>query len=146
MNRPSWNDTFFEICDSISKRSTCKKLQVASVIVKNNRIISIGYNGTPSGSEHCVDHFEGKSLDGHHKWSIANELHAERNAIYFAAKEGYSLNDTTLYTTYSPCIDCAKAILSSGIKEVFYKHLYKKGRQGLIFLYNNNVKCTLYDV
>ena len=148
MSRPDWDETFMEICEVLAKRSTCLRLQTASVIVKNHIIVSIGYNGVVSGQEHCCDYWkrnqEDKSLEEflktnafsalHHNWSIVNELHGEMNAILFAGKHGISLEGSTLYSIYSPCINCAKSILTSGITDVYYKHLYKRDTSGIEFL------------
>ena len=99
-NRLDWDNVFIEICETISKRSTCERIQTASIIIKDTNIISIGYNGVPSGQEHCKDYWhrywkENYSSDieyhvfinsndfyrNHHEYSIQNELHAEMNAI-----------------------------------------------------------------
>lgn len=142
-HRPSWEKTFMDICEIMAKRSTCCKLKTAAVIVKDNRIISTGYNGTPENCIHCDHYFRNKSMDDifkeHKKWTIDNELHAERNAIYFAAKNGVSLKNTTMFTLYSPCINCAKGILSCGIKKIYYKHFYNKGSAGYKLLVDNNI-------
>ena len=143
--RPSWHKTFMDICEIMAKRSTCCKLKTASIIVKDKRIISTGYNGTPSGTEHCDDYFKEKKYSvaraEHMTWCVDHELHAERNAIYYAAQEGIALKNTTLYTLYSPCINCAKGILSCGITQIYYKHKYHKGDSGLKLLRSAGVSC-----
>jgi dCMP deaminase len=156
-NRPKWDNTFMDICEVMSKRSTCLRIQTASIIVKNNVIISVGYNGVAPGQEHCQDYWFEKFIDikmnsfeefiksdyfynEHHKWSNNNELHGEMNAILFAGKNGISLDGGELYTIYSPCINCAKAILTSGIKKVVYKKLYKRSDEGIIFLRDRGVE------
>lgn len=124
-SRPSWDETFANICVTVSRRSTCAKIQVAAIIVKDENIISIGYNGVPSKQQHCQEYWkeQGICLDSsefkmkHREWSAVNELHAEINAI---VKCNTSLSGAKLYTTYSPCVDCAKCIIASGIKKVVY--------------------------
>ncbi len=144
--RPSWDKTFMDVCEVMAKRSTCCKLKTAAIIVSDNRIISTGYNGTPNGSPHCDTHFKHRSItqifQEHKQWTIDNELHAERNAIYFAAKNGVALKNTTMYSLYSPCINCAKGILSCGIKKIYYKHLYHKGKEGIKLLAASGVHIT----
>lgn len=125
MHRPTWNETFIEICKTVSLRSTCAKIQVAAIIVKNKNIISIGYNGTPTGRQHCQDYWKEQGIDTsapefkdlHRDWSRCKEVHAEINAILKCKTD---LTGAVLYTTYFPCVDCAKCIVSSGIREVVY--------------------------
>ncbi len=152
---------FTKMAELVAEQSTCCRMQVGAVLVKDNRVISIGFNGTPTGQEHCEDHFadlyqreyEGQFhsfaeyqasrtfYDAHGKFSNENELHAEQNAILFAAKNGISTAGSTLYITYSPCVHCAKVIISAGIRRVFYKHLYDRSQDGLIFLNKNGIEC-----
>lgn len=115
------------IAEIIAKKSTCIKSQVGCVIVKDQRIISMGYNGTAPNEIHCNDFFnkpENKNID-HSEWSIENEQHAELNSILFAAKNGINLKNSSLFVTLSPCINCAKAIYTVGIKNVYYKEEYR---------------------
>lgn len=124
MTRPSWDDTFMDICTVISKRSTCIKIQTAAILVKDMNIISIGYNGVPHGSQHCCDFFNANpDREEHHQWSLRNELHAEINAI---VKCSGDCRGSTIYTLYSPCIHCAKSIIASKIQRVVYLHKYKR--------------------
>jgi dCMP deaminase len=208
IDRPNWNNTYMDVCEIISKRSTCSRLQTGSIIVKDNNIISIGYNGVPSNQPHCCDlwyHFymfiitknksdsiininnlyklyikdnkeiknkeiiinmyndfiinmnfidnkllEFKSYfefiksnlfaDLHHYWSLKNENHAEINAI---CKANNSLKGTTLYTYYSPCIQCAKVIASAGIKNIYYKNIYARDSNDAIkYLKNCNININ----
>ena len=137
MIRPSWNITYMEMCTVLAQRSTCIRIQTAAIIVKNNVIISVGYNGTPSGMIHCIDYFANQEIVDsyqHHLWSIENELHGEMNAILSAGRNGISLIGSTMYSIYSPCINCAKAIVSSGITIVYYKIVYKRDEKGINFL------------
>jgi len=142
--RTNWNTTMMEIAELIARnRSTCANIKVGCVISKDNRIVSIGYNGVPSGFKHCseiwdnsLEHFKSK----HSEWSNINEIHAEMNAILFAAKNGINLNGTKLYTTYSPCVNCAKNIQAVGVTHVCYKYDYKSN-DGINILKNRNIPC-----
>ena len=145
----------------VEDQSTCCRLHVGAVLVKDSRVISMGFNGTASGQTHCEDHFrsvyenEYKSqfptlqefmasrtfYDLHGKFSIDNELHAEQNAIAFAAKNGISTHGGTIYVTWSPCVHCAKVIVSAGIKKVFFKNLYDRSQEGIYFLQRNGIEC-----
>lgn len=121
--------TFIEIAKVIAKESKCVSLQVGAVIVKDNRIISMGYNGTVSGSINCdkalITEFE---REKHSEWSDAHEIHAEMNALMFAAKNGVATEGCTLYCTHEPCDQCLKNIIQSGIKKIIYLYPYKKER------------------
>lgn len=116
MSRISWDDYFMKAAELASVRSPCDRLKVGCVLSKNNRLISMGYNGFLSGSEH-------KSIvrDGHEQATI----HAEINSITDAAKRGVSVDGATAYITHYPCLNCYKALASSGIKHIYYKISYK---------------------
>jgi dCMP deaminase len=136
-------------------------MHAGAVLTRENRIISIGYNGSPSNTGHCLDHFQTEwdaklkdylpfeewiatpeFKEEHHKWSVYNEVHAEQNAILFAAKSGISTNNSVMYITYSPCTDCAKAISQAGIIGIKYHQLYdREDCSGLDFLKKLGVKC-----
>ena len=115
-DRCSWDEYFSCIALLISTRSPSKRLKVGSVIVKNNRIISAGYNGFPSGTPH-------KSImrDEHEQ----NTIHAEQNAIADAARRGVSIENSTIYITHRPCINCTKFIISAGIINIKYLEDYR---------------------
>ena len=114
--RISWNDYFMKAATLASVRSPCDRLKVGCVIVKNNRLISMGYNGFLAGTDH-------RSIVrwGHEQATI----HAEINAITDAAKRGVSIDDTIAYITHYPCINCFKALASSGVKKIYYQVDYK---------------------
>ena len=114
--RPNWNEYFKEIVQVTSKRSPCHRLKVGCLLVKNNRIISQGYNGFLPG---CI-----------HKSIVRNNheqatVHAEQNALADCAKRGVSCLDATAYITHYPCIICCRLLLASGIKEIKYLENYK---------------------
>lgn len=122
--RPSWDEYFLEIAKVVSQRSTCDRLHVGAVIVKNNVILSTGYNGAAKGLAHCDDAGH-EIVDGH----CVRTVHAECNAILQAARHGASIDGATLFVTHSPCYDCFKMIVNAGIIKVVYGDLYK-GRYG----------------
>ncbi len=136
------------LASDLAFRSHCVKQQVGAVLTKDTRIISIGYNGPPPGTHNCDEEWpeEGCPRDSRNSCSLA--LHAEENAILYAVKNGTQIQGSTLYTTLSPCIACARLILSSGIKEVFFKNSYAtyKGLandEGVDFLNKFGVKCQV---
>lgn len=125
--RPDWDVYFMEIAKVVAARSNCSRRHVAAVIVKDKRIISTGYNGTPRGIKNCN---EGGCPRCNSKAPSGTGLeecicsHGEENAIVQAAYHGISVKDSTLYTTFSPCLLCAKMIINAGIREVVYNESY----------------------
>jgi dCMP deaminase len=115
-DRLEWDEYFMSIALLASCRSPCLRLHVGSVIVKDNRIISMGYNGYISGAAHI------SRISGDHEQSI---IHSEINAITDCAKRGTSLNDSKIYVTHYPCINCFRSIAASNIKEIVYLNDYK---------------------
>ena len=121
--------TFMEVAKNISQLSNCVSHKVGAVLVKDNRIVSTGYNGTPPGFINCCDKFPNYSIDNreeHHNFSKKFEIHAELNTILCAAKNGISTNDCILYCTLQPCNECLKIICNSGIKTVYFDKFYDK--------------------
>jgi dCMP deaminase len=100
-----------------SELSRCKRSCVGAVIAKDGRIIATGYNGTPPGQDNCCEDCEGNTKQ--------EVLHAEENAIVFCARHGLSTLGCELYTSLSPCPNCARMIAAAGIKRVFYKSQYR---------------------
>lgn len=117
---------FMETAIGLSKLSNCVSKQVGAVIVKDHRIISMGYNGTPSKYTNCDEVFDRSNFvrAEHHEWSKVHEIHAEMNAILFAAKTGIAIDDCVMYVTLRPCDECLKNIVQSGIKKVIYLDEY----------------------
>lgn len=113
--RMEWDEYFMSIAKLASQRSPCKRLHVGSVIVKDNRMISMGYNGFIAGCPH-ISHMR----DGHEQATI----HSEINAISDCAKRGVSLNKAKIYITHYPCLQCFKTICASGISEIIYLDNY----------------------
>lgn len=114
-----WNNRFIELCNHIATWSKDKSTQVGAVIVDaNKRIVSVGYNGFPAGVDDDVESRHERPA----KYMYTE--HAERNAIFTASRIGVSLLNTTLYCNYLPCPDCARAIIQSGIKTVYFEKLH----------------------
>lgn len=126
--RPTWDQYFIDIAKLTSKRSNCIKRKVGCVVVKDTRIMSLGYNGTPKGMLNC---FSGgcnrcnnsANTAGHHL-DVCMCLHAEENALLFLSKG--DLLDSTLYVTLFPCVGCTKKIIQCGIKRIVYLETYNK--------------------
>lgn len=125
--RPGWDEYFLNIAQVAALRGNCIKRKVAAVVVKDNRVITTGYNGTPRGIKNCNEggcprcnelDESGKNLEE----CIC--VHAEENSIAQAAYHGVSIRGATLYTTYSPCLRCTKLIINSCIAEVVYNQAY----------------------
>ena len=121
--RPSWDEYFMEIAHVVAKRSNCSRRQVAAVVVKDNHLLSTGYNGTPRGVKNC---FDGgcPRCSGHAPSGTRLDeclcVHAEQNAICQAARYGIDVSGSTIYVTISPGLTCAKLIINAGIREVVY--------------------------
>ncbi len=127
--RPPWDVYFMRLATDVATRATCPRKHVGAVIVRDKRILSTGYNGSPRGMYHCVDvGCELKDMGG--RQSCVRTIHAEANAIAQAALNGVSVEGATIYTTASPCYDCTKLILNSGIKKIVYGEFYD-GRYGM---------------
>lgn len=134
-NRKSWNEYFMEITDLVASRSTCDRAFVGCLLVNDdNRIVSSGYNGSISGRPHC-DEIGHTIRDGH---CIAT-IHAEMNALIYCAKEGISVKNCTAYVTHFPCLNCTKALIQAGIKQIYYKHDYRVDEYAVELLHSNNV-------
>lgn len=164
----SWDKTFIEIAEKFAGHSTCVKRKVGAVLVKDLRILSTGYNGTPSGFCNCnvvfrdkdektgeinlntgiiyagKSQFDNHEYITHHDFAERYEIHAEQNCLSFAAKNGVSTDGCTLYVTTAPCAQCAKLVIASGIKEVVYKEIYKNDL-GLKLLKEADVKVTCLE-
>lgn len=125
-----YDNLFMDIALRTALESNCERYKVGAVAVKSNRIIVHGYNGTVPGFINCSDKFKGVDFKNgidkkrHHDWSSAFEIHAEMNVISFAAKEGISLKGTVLYCSHTPCNNCLKHLIQSGVKKVIYKNEY----------------------
>jgi len=127
MMRPSWDEYFMKITKDVAVRSTCLKRQVGAIVVKDHRILSTGYNGAPKNMEHCsVTGCLRKKLKvpSGQRHELCRGLHAEQNAIIQAAWHGVKIKDSTLYSTYQPCVICVKMMINAGIKRLVYEGNY----------------------
>jgi len=118
-NRPSWDEYFMRIASEVAQRSTCDRAQVGAVVVKDKRILTTGYNGSPRGLPHCSEagHL---MVDGH----CVRTIHAEQNALLQGALHGVALAGGTVYVTHQPCLNCAKMIINAGIVRVVFTRAY----------------------
>lgn len=141
--RPDWDEYFMNVAKVAATRSNCMRRQTAAILVKDRRIISTGYNGTPRGVKNCN---EGGCPRCNSKAPRGTKLeeclcsHAEENAIVQAAYHGVSIKDAVLYTTVAPCLLCTKMIINAGIGEVVYNKNYPLNRTSLNLLKEAKVK------
>lgn len=135
LSRPSWNEYFCEIVCATSRRSPCHRLQVGCILVKDNRIISQGYNGFLPGCPH-------RSIvrDGHEQATV----HAEQNALCDCAKRGVSCDGSIAYITHYPCVICIRLLLASGISKIYYMNEYKNDE--LVELLCNQKGVHIYKI
>ena len=120
--RRTRDQLFMHIAVLFGQQSTCNRAKVGAVIVQDNRIVSCGYNGSPPGQDHCLD-VGCDPPDG-----CLRTIHAEANAILWAARTGVSVEGATMYATHQPCLTCAQAIAAAGIKRVVCWIPYRLGR------------------
>lgn len=117
--RPGWDNYFLSIADLVSTRSTCDRLFVGAVLVRDRMILSTGYNGSPRRTDQCDE--KGHYLkDGH----CVRTVHAEENTIAQAAYHGVSTNGATLYTNYFPCERCVRLLINAGVQRIVYRFMY----------------------
>ncbi|MDX9742545.1 MAG: dCMP deaminase family protein [Arcobacteraceae bacterium] len=136
------NDKIFtNIAKEIASASKCVSKQVGAVIVKEGRILSTGYNGTPAGYQNCCEYWNGEYTKEHHEWSKTYEIHAEMNAIIWAARKGISIEGATIYVTLEPCSECSKNLIASGIKRIVYEKAYEHTNSEVVskFIHDNGV-------
>ena len=129
--RPEWDIFFMAQACLASQRSSCDRLNVGCVVVKNNRVITTGYNGFLKGAPNIS-----RVRDGHEQFTI----HAEQNAICDAANRGVSMENATSYITHYPCINCFKLLIASGIKEIKYLEDYKNDKLVIDMAIENSIK------
>jgi dCMP deaminase len=146
--KQKWIDAFMDTAERFAQLSSAKRLQVGAVVVKDNRIISIGYNGMPSGWDNecekkvytLTGSYDGLDEDGtSYHWVTKDEvIHAEANAVAKLARDGESGRGSDMFCTHAPCVHCAKIIYGAGIKKVYYRNSYRD-TAGLDFL----EKCSI---
>ena len=126
MERITWDQFFMAQCHLLALRSTCTRLSVGTIIVRDNRIIAGGYNGSISGGDHCIDH--GCYVVDNH---CVRTIHAEMNALLQCSKYGIPAAGATIYVTHFPCLQCAKALIQAGIERIFYATDYRNNEYAL---------------
>lgn len=135
-------NAYMDVAERFAQLSSAKRLQVGAIVVKDDRIISIGYNGMPTGWDNCCEDVVREDEVGFQVTKSKIEvLHAESNAVAKLAKSSESGLGATIFVTHSPCIDCAKLIYQSGISNVYYKTSYRND-DGIKFLKKSNVEIT----
>lgn len=151
IEKPDWDHYFMSLAEVVKSRADCTRRRVGAIIVKDYRIISTGYNGTPHGIKNCS---EGgcerckKREEGKINWYEYEEscicIHAEQNAIIQAAYLGTSTKGATLYTTFSPCSSCVKMIINAGIKRLIYNVKFHE-KQGLKLLEKVGIETIMLE-
>nr|DAV92096.1 MAG TPA: deoxycytidylate deaminase [Caudoviricetes sp.] len=121
------------IAETVAETSSAKKLKVGAVCVKDHRILSIGYNGTPPDYDNNCEHETENGLT-----TRPEVIHAEQNAIFKMARDGQPALGATMFITHAPCMECAKAIKTCGINTVYYRNAYRS-TEGLMFLHDLGV-------
>jgi dCMP deaminase len=131
--RPTWDDYFMQIMDTVSTRSTCDRGRSGCVITRDSQILATGYVGSAAGLPHCDDVGHLMKVvtheDGHTSEHCLRTIHAEKNAICQAARQGTSIEGATLYCRMTPCRDCAMAIINCGIVRVVCERKYHAGAE-----------------
>jgi len=136
------HDVFMKTAFLFASKSKCVSHHVGAAVVKDDRIISVGYNGSPPGLTNCCEIFDENEFDRHHHslWSKDNEIHAEMNALMYATKTNIETKDADIYVTISPCNDCLKNLTASGIKNVYYLYPYDASTPNPALLRKINVE------
>ena len=149
MHSPSFDEIYMELAQNLSRKSHCVKIGVGAVLTKETRIVSLGYNGPPAGTHNCDQEWPGVGCERDSKGSCSLALHAEQNAILYAAKNGVPMNGCTLYVTLSPCLACARIIFTMGIRKVLFLESYAAYKgigldEGVDFLRRFGVEVEQY--
>jgi len=148
-SRPSWDEYFMSIAKVVAMRSNCMKRKIAAIIVKDRRVISTGYNGTPRGAKNCNEGGCPRCNSMAESGTALDEClccHGEENAITQAAYHGTSLKGSTLYTTFAPCLLCTKMIINSGIAEVVYNEEYPLNERAMLLLNECGIELRRHKV
>jgi dCMP deaminase len=149
MNNLSFDDIYMDLASNLSRKSHCVKMKVGAVISKDTRIVSLGYNGPPAGTHNCDIEWPEHGCARDRKGGCSLALHAEANAILYAAKNQITMEGATLYVTLSPCLPCARIIFTTGIKKVIYLDSYAEYKgvdveEGVDFLTRFGVTVERY--
>ncbi|MYL47894.1 ComE operon protein 2 [Halobacillus litoralis] len=141
MERITWNQYFMSQSYLLKSRSTCQRLAVGAVIVRDKRMIAGGYNGSVSGGVHCID--EGcYVVDGH----CVRTIHAEMNALLQCSKFGVATEGAEIYVTHFPCLHCTKAIIQAGVNAVYYSEDYKNDPYAIELMQQSGVRMQKVPV
>jgi len=147
--RPSWDEYFLNIMQEVGKRGTCDRGRSGAIAVKDKRILSTGYVGAPTGLPHCDDvgHMMKKTVheDGSVHEHCVRTAHAEQNVMCQAAKNGISLDGSTLYVKMTPCFNCAKMIINAGIKRVVCLRRYHEDKDTINMLKEAGIKLEFIE-
>ncbi len=150
MSKPEFDDIFMQLAVNLASRSHCIKRHVGAVLTRETRIISIGYNGPPAGTHNCDDEWPEQGCPRDSKGGCSLAIHAEQNAILYAAKNQANIEGSTLYVTLSPCLACSRIIYTSGIKKVIYLNSYAEYKgiasdEGVDFLNRFGIETMKYS-
>ncbi len=119
--RPDWDQFFMNIALEVAKRSTCNRIQVGALLVKDHSIIAFGYNGSAAGDKHCSD--VGCEIG---ESGCQRTIHSELNALLHCAKHGISTAGAVCYTTHYTCYECAKQLTQAGVRRVVYREVFNR--------------------
>jgi len=127
--RPSFDEVFMKMALLIRERTTCIVRKTGAVLVRDNKVLAVGYNGAPAGTKHCTDHGSCKRREaglksGEYKDELCRAVHAEENVLLQAAKFGVPTDGATVYSVYFPCTMCTKSLINAGIKEIVFLEDY----------------------
>lgn len=150
-HRPSFDDIYMNLAVNLARRSHCVKAHVGAVLAKDTRIVSLGYNGPPAGTHNCDVEWPDLGCERDRKGGCSLAIHAEENAILYAAKNKTEIEGSILYVTLSPCLPCARIIFTSGIKKVLYLNSYAEYKglemdEGVEFLRRFGVEVSKYTM
>jgi len=143
--KQKWVDAFMDTAERFAQLSSAKRLKVGAVVVKDNRIISIGYNGMPAGWTNDCENVVQLSDDTVVLKTKDEVIHAEANAILKLARDGESGNGSTLFCTHAPCIHCSKLVHGAGINTVYYRDAYRD-EDGINFLNSCKINVKKIDI
>ena len=150
MGTPSFDDIYMDLAVNLAQKSHCVKIKVGAVLTRDTRIVSLGYNGPPAGTHNCDQEWPEHGCARDRKGGCSLAIHAEENAILYAAKNNTQIEGSTLYVTLSPCLACARVIFTTGIKKVIYLKSYAEYKgieldEGVDFLRRFNVEVIQYQ-
>jgi dCMP deaminase len=139
--RPDWDQYFMNIAATVATRSTCDRAAVGAVLVRDKRILTTGFNGSPAGLSHC-DEIGHLMVDGH----CVRTTHAEANAVIQAALHGISSKGSVCYVTHFPCLNCTKILINAGVNEIIYLTSYRMNENAVAFCKDAGVSYRQVDL